>query len=78
MPAPEWVAENWPGSATVIDVRGKGIRDGKPTDETRYYITSLGAGGLGRRASGCGRPCCSTCVTAGALKTPGTGLATPS
>ena len=29
MPAPEWVVENWPGSATVIAVRGKGIRDGK-------------------------------------------------
>jgi hypothetical protein len=38
MPAPEWVVENWPGSATVIAVRGKGIRDGKPTDETRYYV----------------------------------------
>jgi predicted transposase YbfD/YdcC len=41
MPAPEWVVENWPGSATVIAVRGKGSRDGKPTDETRYYVTSL-------------------------------------
>jgi len=29
MPAPEWVVENWPGSATVIAVRGKGSRDGK-------------------------------------------------
>jgi hypothetical protein len=38
MPAPEWVVENWPGSATVIAVRGKGIHDGKPTDETRYYV----------------------------------------
>ena len=44
MPAPEWVVENWPGSATVIAVRGKGIRDGKPTDETRYYVTSLRTG----------------------------------
>ena len=41
MPASEWVAENWPGSATVIAVRCKGTRDGKPTDETRYYVTSL-------------------------------------
>jgi len=87
MPAPEWVVENWPGSATVIAVRGKGSRDGKPTDETRYYVfaertyrcdTSLRTGALARRASACGRPCCSTCVTAGALRTPGTGLATPS
>ena len=38
MPAPEWVVENWPGSATVIAVRSKGSRDGKPTDETRYYV----------------------------------------
>ncbi len=41
MPAPEWVVENWPGSATVIAVRSKGTRDGKPTDETRYYVSSL-------------------------------------
>jgi hypothetical protein len=34
------VVENWPGSATVIAVRGKGIRDGKPIDETRYYVKS--------------------------------------
>ena len=38
MPAPEWVVENWPGSATVIAVRSKGIRDGKRIDETRYYV----------------------------------------
>jgi len=30
--------ENWPGSATVIAVRSKGIRSGKPIDETRYYF----------------------------------------
>ncbi len=41
MPAPEWVAENWPGSATILAVRCKGKRDGKPVDETRYYVTSL-------------------------------------
>jgi predicted transposase YbfD/YdcC len=41
MPAPEWVAEQWPGSATIIAVRSHGIRDGKPTDEIRYYVTSL-------------------------------------
>ena len=44
MPAPEWVVENWPGSATVIAVRSKAIRDGKPTDETLYYVTSLRTG----------------------------------
>ena len=38
IPAPEWVVENWPGSSTVIAVRGKGSRDGKPPDETRYYV----------------------------------------
>ena len=43
MPAPEWVMENWPGSATILAVRCKGIRDGEPTDETRYYVTSLRA-----------------------------------
>ena len=41
IPAPVWVAENWPGSATVMAVRSKGTRDGKPIDETRYYVTSL-------------------------------------
>ena len=43
MPPPEWVVEQWPGSATIIAVRSHGIRDGKPTDETRYYVTSLRA-----------------------------------
>ncbi len=42
MPAPEWVAQNWLGSATVLAVRCQGTRDGKPVDETRYYyVTSL-------------------------------------
>jgi predicted transposase YbfD/YdcC len=41
MPAPEWVVENWPGSATVMAVRSKGTRAGRPIDETRYYVTSL-------------------------------------
>ena len=41
MPAPEWVAENWPGSATILAVRCKGRRDGKQIDETRYHVTSL-------------------------------------
>ena len=35
MPAPEWVMENWPGSATILAVRCKGTRDGKPVDETQ-------------------------------------------
>ena len=38
MPAPEWVTENWPGSATILAVRCKGIREGEPIDETRYYV----------------------------------------
>ena len=41
MPAPPWVAENWPGSATILAVRSKGVRVGKPFDEIRYYVTSL-------------------------------------
>lgn len=41
MPAPDWVMEQWPGSATIIAVRSHGIREGKPQDETRYYVTSL-------------------------------------
>jgi hypothetical protein len=35
MPAPAWVMENWPGSATMLAVRCKEIREGKPVDETR-------------------------------------------
>ncbi len=41
MPAPDWVIEQWPGSATIIVVRSQGIRNGRPVDETRYYVTSL-------------------------------------
>jgi len=41
MPAPEWVAQNWPDSAMVLAVRCQGTRDGKPVDETRYYVSSL-------------------------------------
>ena len=41
MPAPGWVLEKWRGSATVIAVRSQGVRDGRPIDETRYYVTSL-------------------------------------
>jgi predicted transposase YbfD/YdcC len=44
MPAPPWVMENWPGSATILAVRCKGTRDGKPVDETRYYVSSLRTG----------------------------------
>jgi predicted transposase YbfD/YdcC len=40
MPAPEWVMEQWPGSA----VRSHGTRDGRPQDETRYYVTRLRTG----------------------------------
>jgi len=39
---PEWVVENWPGSATILAVRCKGKRDGKRIDETHYNVTSLG------------------------------------
>ena len=44
MPAPEWVVEQWPGSATIIAVRSQGLREGKATREIRYYVTSLGTG----------------------------------
>ena len=32
--------EQWPGSATIIAVRTHGTREGKPQDETRYYIVA--------------------------------------
>ncbi|WP_010305743.1 ISAs1 family transposase [Synechococcus sp. CB0101] len=44
MPAPEWVMEQWPGSATISALRSHGIREGKPQDETRYYVSSLRTG----------------------------------
>ena len=44
MPAPQWVMEQWPGSATIIAVRSHGIREARRTDETRYYVTSLRTG----------------------------------
>jgi hypothetical protein len=33
MPAPDWIAEQWPGSAKIITVRSHGICDGKPQNE---------------------------------------------
>ena len=36
--------EQWPGSATIIAVRTHGTREGKPQDETRYYVSSLRTG----------------------------------
>jgi hypothetical protein len=33
MSAPEWVVENWPGSATILAARCKGTRDGRPINE---------------------------------------------
>ena len=36
--------EQWPGSATIIAVRTHGTREGKPQDETRYYVSSLRIG----------------------------------
>ncbi|WP_255024459.1 ISAs1 family transposase [Cyanobium sp. T1G-Tous] len=44
MPAPEWVMEQWPGSSTIIAVRSHGTREGKPQDETPYYVSSLRTG----------------------------------
>ena len=44
LPAPAWVMENWPGSATILAVRCKGTRDGKPVDEILYYVSSLRTG----------------------------------
>lgn len=41
MPVPEWVAEIWSGTATILALRCKGSRDGKAVDETRYNISSL-------------------------------------
>ena len=34
LPAPEWIINNWPGSATILAMRCKGKRDGKQIDET--------------------------------------------
>lgn len=41
MPAPEWVVENWPGSATIKAVRCKGARVGKSIDEILNNVSSL-------------------------------------
>jgi hypothetical protein len=49
MPASPWVMENWPGSATILAVRCKGTRDGKPVDV--YALEP--------------RLCCNTYVVAG-------------
>jgi hypothetical protein len=39
--APEWIKEIWPGSALIIAVRSVGKREGRPIEESRYYVTSL-------------------------------------
>lgn len=44
MPAPEWVVEQWPGSATIIAVRSQGVRAGTSVDETRDLGTRLRTG----------------------------------
>lgn len=44
MPTPDWVVEQWPGSATIIAVRSHGSREGKPQDETRCDVSSLRTG----------------------------------
>lgn len=44
MPVPAWVMEYWPCRATMLVVRCKGIREGKPVDETRYFVSSLRTG----------------------------------
>ncbi len=41
MSAPECLMEQWPGSATIIAVRSQGSREGRSTDESRYYVSSL-------------------------------------
>ena len=41
MPAPAWLMEYWPGRATMLAVRCKGIRESKAADKTRYYASSL-------------------------------------
>jgi predicted transposase YbfD/YdcC len=33
--------EQCPGRATIIALRSYGIREGRPTEETRYYVSSL-------------------------------------
>jgi hypothetical protein len=44
IPAPAWVMENWPGRATMLAVCCKGILEGKPVDDTRYFVSSLRTG----------------------------------
>jgi hypothetical protein len=43
MPAPEWVAENWPASATILAVRCKGVREGEPIENSWHWpgVTQL-------------------------------------
>ena len=41
MPAPVWVMDQGPGSATIIAVRSQVVRDGRHVDKTRYHVTSL-------------------------------------
>ena len=41
MEAPEGIKEIWPGSALIMAVRSIGTREGRPSEEIRYDVTSL-------------------------------------
>jgi hypothetical protein len=68
MPATEGVAEQWPDTERITDLLSHGVRDGKPAEKIRYYVSSLRAGA---------KPCCSTSETAGRSSTAGTGCDVP-
>lgn len=46
MAAPDWVVANWPGSATVVEVRSQGRRDGKKGRADSRCVTGALAGAV--------------------------------
>ena len=68
---------DWPGVAQVGQVESEVVRDGKTSQETRYFITSVprgvaGAGSCsnGHGATGRSRIVPTTCVTSRSGRTP--------
>ena len=39
--APEHIKENWPGSSWIVELITTGSRNGKPTEQAHYFLTTL-------------------------------------
>ncbi len=49
--APVHIKENWPGCIWIVELITTSSRNGKPTVQSHYFLTTLRASLLARRAS---------------------------